>query len=44
MEHGILYSALLFVTLMSPAAWNYRRNRSLYRMQRGLRSYLGRTA
>jgi hypothetical protein len=44
MEHGILYSALLFVTLICPAVWNYLRNRPMYRMQRGLRSYLGRTA
>jgi hypothetical protein len=44
MEHGILYSALLFVSLMSPAAWSYHRNRPMHRMQRGLRSYMGRTA
>ena len=40
MEHGIVYPALLFVTLMSPVIWNYRRNRTMYRVQRGLRSYL----
>ena len=44
MEHGIVYSALLFVTLMSPVIWSYRRNRIMYRMQRGLRSYMGRAA
>ena len=44
MEHGIFYSALLFVSLMSPLTWSYRRNRPMHRIQRGLRFYLGRTA
>ncbi len=44
MEHAILYSTILFVTLMSPLTWSYRRNRTMYRVQRGLRSYIGRTA
>jgi hypothetical protein len=44
MEHGILYATLVFVTLMPPAVWTYLRNRPAYRIQRGLRSYLGRTA
>ncbi|HLK50653.1 MAG TPA: hypothetical protein VKT49_21080 [Bryobacteraceae bacterium] len=42
MEHGILYSALLFISLMSPVAWSYRRNRPVHRIQRGLRSYMAR--
>ena len=44
MEHAILYSTILFVTLLSPLTWSYRRNRTMYRVQRGLRSYIGRTA
>lgn len=41
MEHGIFYSALLFVSVMSPLTWSYRRNRPMHRIQRGLRFYLG---
>ena len=44
MEQAIFYSALLFVSLMSPVMWNYHRNRPMQRMQRGLRSYIGRAA
>ena len=44
MEHEIVYSALLFISLMSPITWSYRRNRPMNRMQRGLRSYIARIA
>ena len=44
MEQAILYAALLFVSLMSTITWSYLRNRPMHRMQRGLRSYIGRTA
>jgi hypothetical protein len=44
MEHATLFSLILFVTSMSGITWSYRRNRPMHRMQRGLRSYIGRAA
>lgn len=44
MELATVYSMILFVSMMSGITWSYRRNRPMHRIQRGLRSYLGRTA
>ena len=44
MEHATVYSMVLWVSLMGGITWSYRRNRPMERIQRGLRSYLGREA
>lgn len=40
----MLYSLLLFTGLMAPVVWFHSRGRKVERMQRSLRTYLGRTA
>jgi len=44
MEHATLYTLIILVTSMSGITWSYRRNRPMQRVQRCLRSYIGRAA
>jgi len=44
MEHATAFSLVLVVSAMSVLTRSYRRNRAMHRMQRGLRTYLGRAA